>query len=263
MPIKRNSQLAQRISSSREAEQVRLHAAVRVVGGSGQGAAADGRDVHALLRVGEPAQIPQQHHDVGHQIMAEGDRLGPLEVGIAGHDARLVLLGPVGERRGQVPHQAGYGIALLLQVHAHVQRDLIVAAAGGVELFARVADALGEHLLHEHMDVLAAGIHRQGAAADIREDLAQAGAQLVALGVGDDAPGREHGGVGHAAADVLGVQALVKADGGVEVVRQGIGIAGGYTGPHLSHNKDPFCGISCAPSDAQDGFQSQEVCFIE
>ena len=58
------------------------------------------------------------------------------------------------ERGGEVGHLALDGEDLALHVQAHVDRDLVVAGAAGVDLLAEVAEALGEHALDGHVDVL-------------------------------------------------------------------------------------------------------------
>src|ERR687892_229508 len=42
----------------------------------------------------ESSSIPEESPSVGQQVKAEGHRLGPLEVGIAGHHRVLVFEGP-------------------------------------------------------------------------------------------------------------------------------------------------------------------------
>ena len=49
--------------------------------------------VHAGGGILKTLQVPQQHGGVGHERMAEGDGLGALQVGIAGHDGGGVLAG--------------------------------------------------------------------------------------------------------------------------------------------------------------------------
>ena len=63
---------------------------VGIVGGTGQCAATDGGDVHALAAISQTVQISQQHHGVSHQVMGEEDGLGSLQMGVAGHDHGLV-----------------------------------------------------------------------------------------------------------------------------------------------------------------------------
>ena len=57
----------------------------RGIGGGGQRPPLPRGNVHPLHRVVQPADIPQEHLGVGHQMMAEGDRLRPLKVGVPRH----------------------------------------------------------------------------------------------------------------------------------------------------------------------------------
>ena len=40
----------------------------------------------------------------------------------------------------------------------------------------------------------------------------------------------------HGAGDILSVHPAVKVDGGIEIVRNAVGFAGGPSGPHFFHN---------------------------
>ena len=160
--------------------------AVDVIGGGGQSAGAQGALVQPL----------------------EGGGLGPLQVGVAGHDGVGVLLGPL--------HQH------LLQVQNLVDDDgdllLHIPGPGGVQALARVADALGEQGLDVHVDVLV--VHRELHLVGL--DVGQNGLQAVYNGLHlvllNDALLAQHLGVGDGAGDVLLVQPGVKLDGGVKII---------------------------------------------
>ena len=107
------------------------------------------------------------------------------------------------------------------QVEPGVEGDLVVAAAGGVQLAARVAQALGEDGLDEAVYVLRArGLWRacpssMSARMPPRPSmraLPSAAEIMPVLG--------EHRRVGHAAPYVLPVHPAVDGDGRVEVVRR-------------------------------------------
>ena len=156
-------------------------------------------------------------------MLGEGDGLGPLQVGVAGHDGGLVLLRLTAENRFQLQKLAHDGGDLLPDVHAEVQRHLVVSAAGGVEPLASVADAGGEQGLHVHVDVLVVGGEFHLSGLHILQDGLQALQNGGHVLHGDDAAGPQHLGVGHGAGDVLPVQPLVEADGGVQFVYQVVG----------------------------------------
>ena len=64
------------------------------------------------------------------------------------------LFGPADERPLQLARaRGGHGVDLVADPEPQVGRDLVVAAAAGVELAADVADAVDERPLDVHVDV--------------------------------------------------------------------------------------------------------------
>ena len=206
-----------------KAEHLRRELPVDRVGGPGQRAGAERAVVqHAGEGVLQAAIVAQQHPGVGHQLVAHRHGLGALQVGVAGHDAAGVLFGLIAQDRHQAEdlvHQAG---DFLPQGQADVQRDLVVAAAAGVQALARVADAGGQRLLDKGMDVFGRRVDLQRAAFQVGQNLLQAGQDGVAVLRRNDALLAEHRRMGHAAVDVLAGHALVKANAGVEIVDAGV-----------------------------------------
>ena len=60
-------------------------------------------------------------------MVAKGDGLRPLEVGISGHDGSFVDFRLLGDGLHQLGHQLGDLVDLGAQIHADVQRHLIVS----------------------------------------------------------------------------------------------------------------------------------------
>ena len=123
--------------------------------------------VHAGGGVPQAAQVPQQHPGVGHELVPKGDRLGPLQVGVARHDVAGALFGLAAERLDQLAElllQPGAGLP---QIEPDVQRHLVVAAAAGVKALAGVPHPGGEGLFHKGVDILGGGVNLQRAAAQI------------------------------------------------------------------------------------------------
>ena len=164
-------------------------------------------------------------------MMAEGDGLRPLQMGIAGENVGLVRLGLRRERGDERLRETDDLGCLASEIHAQIERDLIVPAARGVQLFPHVADALGEHLLDKHVDVLGAHVKLQRAGIQIVQNALQRVDDALRVRLRDDLLCAEHGRVRHGARDVLLIHAAVKADGGIEVVRDLIGVSGGSAGP--------------------------------
>ena len=203
------------------------------IGGGGQGARPQGALVHPLQTVLQPGHVPAEHIGVGHHVVGEGGGLGPLEVGVAGHDGVQVGLRLLHQHLLQVQHHVDNLGDLLLDVQAEVHRHLVVAAAGGVEALARVADTPGAQGLDVHVDVLVLQGELHLVRLDVRQNGLEAVDNLLRLVLLDDALLAQHGGVGDGARDILFVHPGVKGDGGVEVVDQGIGLLLEPSGPEF------------------------------
>ena len=214
-----------------EAQLCRLKAPVGGIRRSGQSAGADGTNIHPLPAVAQTAEIPQEHHGVGHQVVGKQDGLRPLQMGVAGHDDALIIFRLRDDRPKHILYQRGDLIDLVFEIHSQVQRHLIVPAAGGVELFAHIPQPLGQHLLDEHMDVLAAKVEFQRPGFQIAQNALQPVNELPGLGLRDDALRPQHGGMSHGAGDVLLIKFAVKADGRIEIIRNAADLAGSPSGP--------------------------------
>ena len=169
-----------------EAQELGLQHPVRVVGGPRQGTGADGGDVHTLAAVPESSQVPQEHHGVGHQVVAEGDGLGPLHMGVARQDGVGIGFRLVRHRGDQGPDQGPNVVQLPPQVQPQIQRHLVVSASGGVELLPQGSQPLRQDLLHKHMDILAAFVKGKGPALNVRQHLSQAADEGLGLLLGEN-----------------------------------------------------------------------------
>ncbi len=85
--------------------------------------------------------------------MAEGDGLRRLQMREAGHDGFGMLFGAVEEGGDQVGQQLLGLRKLFLHPEAEVERDLVVARAGGVQAAGGGADQRREPCLDIHVDV--------------------------------------------------------------------------------------------------------------
>ena len=206
-------------AGSREAQLLGGELTVQRVGGAGQRAGTQrALGVHPGGGVLKALQVPQEHPCVGHQRVAEGDGLGPLQMGVAGHDGGGVLRRLLADDLHQLDDAALQHLAVVPQGQPDIQRHLIVPAAAGVQPLARVADAGGQGLLHKGVDVLGVGVDLQLAGSQIIRDGSQTVEDVLAVLLGDDALLCQHGGMDAAAAHILRDHPLVKADGRVEVV---------------------------------------------
>ena len=174
-----------------------------------------GRAEHEL----EAARVAPEHPEVREQVVREVDRLGALEVRVAGHRPVQVALGELHEHALEVLRAcSSVSQRVRAREHRHVGGDLVVARARGVQLAADRADDLGQPPLDRHVDVLVVvartGTRPSSSSASTRVEPAE---QRVAVGVADD-PGRgEHRRVRARLLDVVGPEPPVEADRGVQL----------------------------------------------
>ena len=125
--------------------------------------------------------------------MGQVDGLGALEVRVAGHRPVEVRSASCDEHALQVLRGARRVVERVRAgEHRHVGGDLVVARARGVQLAADRAGDLGEPPLDRHVDVLVVASEREVALVELALDRVEAREQLVAVGLGDDPPRREH-----------------------------------------------------------------------
>ena len=133
-----------------------------------QGRRAQGAFVEAPPGVGQTSAIAVEHLDIGQQMMAEGDRLGCLKMGEAGHDdvgAGQRLLGQGALETGELAIQAVEGVA---NVEPEIDGHLIIAGTGGVQPARRFADQIPEPRLDVHVDILKGAGEDEAAFPDIQ-----------------------------------------------------------------------------------------------
>ena len=172
-------------------------------------------------------------------MVGKGHRLGPLQVGVPRQDGVHIGLGLAGHRGDELPQQLCQLIHLLAQVEPQVHGHLVVAAAGGVQPAAGVPDAGGELGLHKHVDVLGGGVDGQLAAVQIRQDTPEPfGDGLLVFGRKDALFG-QHGRMGQAALDILGIHPAVEPDGRIELIGDLLRPFGRAPCPHLFHMYAP------------------------
>ena len=87
-------------------------------------------------------------------MVAEGDRLGRLQVREAGHRVGRVLRRAVGQNPHQVGHLSIQPIDGVPHPEAEIGRHLVVAAAGGMQALAGLAHQLGQARLDVQVHVL-------------------------------------------------------------------------------------------------------------
>jgi hypothetical protein len=239
VPVRRR---VERVDRDRvEAERLGDGAAVDLPVDPGQGAGPEWHHRGGLAGGGEPVEVPRKHPEPGEQVMAEIDRLGPLEVGVAGH-------GPVAVGFGQIQeftHRGGDPLAGVVggvhDRHEDVGRDLIVAGTAGVELAGQIADQRSEAAFDRHVDVLVTGFEGELAGLELPGDRGEALVDHRDLVIRDDADPVQGGGVGARLGDVIRREVPVELDRAVEAPETGVG--------RVAKSRCGFVGRSCHGGD--------------
>ena len=117
---------------------------VQRVGGASQCSRPQGQAVGAGTDFTHALFIAREHFHIRQQVVREADGLRHLQMGETGHHRLGVLGGHLHQSALQVVQQGTDGVDFIAQPQAHIGRHLVVAAATGVQAFARVAHQLGE-----------------------------------------------------------------------------------------------------------------------
>ena len=93
-----------------------------------------------LAREREPPPVALEHLAPREQVVADGDRLCPLEVRVAGHRGRRILLGTVEDDVDEIPERGRGLVASVHDVEPERGGDLVVARAPRMDLPAHLAE---------------------------------------------------------------------------------------------------------------------------
>ena len=150
-----------------EAERLGRHVSVNGEAGAGECCGADRAFVEVVDGMADPLAVAAEHFHVGHAVMAEGHRLGGLQMGEARHYGVGVLFGTIEEGEDQVGQQLfGFG-QLFLDPEAEVERHLVVARAGRVQASGGRTDQRRKARLDVHVDVFELAGELETAAFDL------------------------------------------------------------------------------------------------
>src|SRR6266705_4667902 len=136
-----------------EAEGPRRDGGVDRKGASRKGARSERRDVRAVVRVSQPAVVPRETPEVREEVVAARQGLGALEVRVPGHlrgDVRFPEIEEGHLEREDLPVDRDDRLS---KEQPFVERDLVVPAAGRVDLRAERTERLGEADLDVRVDV--------------------------------------------------------------------------------------------------------------
>ncbi len=163
---------------------------------------------------------------------------------VGGHDGVACGFGPLYQGQGPVAQQFLSLRCMLAHVKAQVGRDLLIAAAAGVELQGQLANVRGQFELDEMMHVFGTRIGCQGGAPSAVPAVLEHGIQPIAhlggLGRRQNAGGSEHARVRLAGSNLLGEKPPVKAKGPLPLLKARIERLAEAARPHL-HFTTSFC----------------------
>ena len=157
-----------------EAERLRRHGAIERKRGTGQRRRAQRAFIAPPAGVGEAAAVARRHLHIGEEVVAEGHRLGGLQMGEAGHHRPGMDECLLGERAlvgGRARVEPVDGVAY---PQPEIGRDLVVARARRVQPPGRRPDQLGQTRLDVHMDIFQCPLELESAALHLRKDRVQA-----------------------------------------------------------------------------------------
>ena len=136
---------------------------------------------------------------------------------------------------------AGNAVDGVTHPEAEIDRDLVVAAARGVQALARFADAFGQPRLDIHVDVFERAREGESARRDLVLDAVEPLGDRFRVGRLDNALFGEHGDMGARASYVLLPQGLVEFDRGVDIFHDGVGSGLEPSAPHfIAHRMRSF-----------------------
>jgi hypothetical protein len=135
-----------------EAEHGGHHFAIQRQGRAGDGAAAQRTNIDAVETIHQPPAIALEHLHVSQQMMREENRLRPLQMRVTRQKDLRIFARQRQQRRLQGTQGAAQIDDLIAQPHAHIQGDLVVARAAGVEL-GPGGRPPGQFRLDVHVDV--------------------------------------------------------------------------------------------------------------
>ena len=209
---------------------------------TGKCRAPQGRDVEPVAAVGQSAAIPVELLAVGQPVLGGLDRLRSLQVGVGRQDHSGVGLAAGDERPLQLQQQAVDRVDAVSDVELEVGGNLVVAAAGGVQLAAHVTQSFDQRRLDVHVHIFQLGAEREFSACDLLEDPVEFGDDRVSLVSSQQANLGQHSRMRLRTADVNRGQAMVKADRFGERLDARIGLAAETSTPgFLSHRPMSPC----------------------
>ena len=221
--------VARRLS---EAQRFGGHVAIEIEAGACKRGGSQRAFVHPALRIGEARTIAHQHLEIGEQMVTERNGLRGLQMREAGHDAVGMFFGARHESAEHCIDPRDRALVGGAHPHAEIGRDLVVAAARGVQPSGHRADDFGQSRFHGHVDVFEVPVLGYAVALVFGGDLLQTAVDGVGVLLRDDTLPCQHRHMRATARDILAPQHLVERDGGVDFAHDRARSLGEPSAPH-------------------------------
>ena len=149
-------------------------------------------------------------------MVAEEDRLSPLQVRISRHDDVAVLFSSLHQGLLELDQEVGNGSDFPANIEVRIEGHLIVAAPPRMKAFSRFANGIGKSLFNIHMNIFEFDRKVKIPVFDLLENNLQAFYDGVLIRFRNDAFFGQHRRMGDAAANIFGVHPAVKLNGCIE-----------------------------------------------
>ena len=179
---------------------------------AGQRAAAQRTHIEPGQGFIQPLVVALQHLDISQQMMRQVNRLGTLQMGVTRNDHFTAAPAQFNQGALQRLNLPGQRDGLLAQPKPHVERDLVIARATGVEFGARCHPARQRRLdVHVHVLQLRPPVKSPGR--DLSRDGVQPFDNRAQLRPGQQPGFPEHSRMGYRARDVVPPEPPIEGNG--------------------------------------------------
>ena len=177
----------------------------------GNGSGSQRANIQAPEGVGQAAGVAVEHLDIGEAMVSKEDRLGALEMRVAGNDHLGMTCTQLHQGSLERSQFAQEFFDLVTQPQAHVESDLIVPGTRRVQLGCS-RHACGQFGLDVHVDVLQFLLPLELPRFDLHSNGLEAGDDVFALFGGEHSDLLQHGCMSHRADQVMRPQSPIEGD---------------------------------------------------
>ncbi len=179
---------------------------------AGERAGAERKNVGARAGLGQAFVIAGEHFKIREQVMRPQDGLGAAQMRVAGYDGGGIGVSALEQGVHQGMEQREDPADLSTQPQPRVERDLLVAAAAGMDLIGKAAGALLQLANDQRVNVFVGGAVEEARLLRFFKDRVEGRGQRRDLGGGKDADALQGAGEGLRAFDVGVDQKFVEVE---------------------------------------------------